>query len=379
MLRIVMLGRMQVRRPDGQAPPESVQPKRFALLAYLGLEGDRRPVRREQLRLLFWPRLDGAAANGALRQALHHLRQLGEEIFVERNDTGLRVAEGAVRCDVRELEAAWKAGDPRRVLELYGGPFLPGARTLDVSPAFDHWLDTERSRFERLMLDAVHRLVAEARAAGDEEAELAWLRKAAVLAPTSEPTARELMRTLRRQGWHAEALEAFERLSASLALKLGLRPSPRTRALGRWVERGAPPHLRSSRALGGRGAGPPPRAEDASAEAPIAAVLGDLVRADGLSALGRYEEARRLVERFLRSAELTPSTRALAEFRLADIHDRLGNRSEAAERLRRFTSLWRNLDPNGHPQAGQVERFLRRFDADGRGRLRGGGPAERPS
>ena len=84
MPRLYLLGPQRVVDSDGRTVEAVVsQPKRFGLLAYLAVEGARRPRGRDELLALFWPDLDEAHARRALTYALYFLRrELGEGIIV---------------------------------------------------------------------------------------------------------------------------------------------------------------------------------------------------------------------------------------------------------------------------------------------------------
>src|SRR2546430_12443816 len=162
MHRLQVLGRIDLRDPEGcelRAVP--AQPKRLALLAYLAASAGAGGCRREKLLGLFWPEVDEGHARKALNKALHFLRhELGEDVLISRNGDEIEAGSGRLWCDAVAFEAAAKAGDHARALDLYAGDFL-SSFYIDGTPAFDEWVEGERSRLRRLAALAERGLEAE--------------------------------------------------------------------------------------------------------------------------------------------------------------------------------------------------------------------------
>src|SRR5690606_10005931 len=81
-----LLGTCSLHGKDGR-PVQSVlaQPRRFALLAYLALEGRSGGVARERIIDVFWPDASPDRGRGALNQAIFYLRRsLGPDVIRTR-------------------------------------------------------------------------------------------------------------------------------------------------------------------------------------------------------------------------------------------------------------------------------------------------------
>ncbi|WP_088281904.1 AAA family ATPase [Ideonella sp. A 288] len=116
-----------------------------ALLARLAMAPQRAHAREELIELL-WPGVDLPVGRNRLRQVLSTLKSLLEEgaeapvIVADR--MSLRVAPGALDCDVPQFEAACRAGQREQALALYRGELMPGH--------FDEWIGDERLRLAAL-------------------------------------------------------------------------------------------------------------------------------------------------------------------------------------------------------------------------------------
>lgn len=114
-----------------------------ALLARLALAPGRAHAREELIELL-WPGAAPEAGRNRLRQALSTLKSLLETrdqdaapVLVADRIT-VRVAPGAMRCDVAGFERAARSGDVAAARALYRGELMPGF--------YDEWVLGERAR-----------------------------------------------------------------------------------------------------------------------------------------------------------------------------------------------------------------------------------------
>ncbi len=100
------LGSLDLRTDDGRELTSLLaQPKRFAVLTYLAVATPRGFHRRDTLLGVFWPDVSQTRARGALRQALHFVRQtLGADIVVSRGTEEVGLSFNDVRCDAVEFE-----------------------------------------------------------------------------------------------------------------------------------------------------------------------------------------------------------------------------------------------------------------------------------
>jgi DNA-binding SARP family transcriptional activator/TolB-like protein len=231
MIVLHLLGGVALRGVDTPAAQALLrQPKRLALLAYLALTSSEVFHRRDTLLALFWPESDRERANLSLRQALHVLRRaLGEGVVARRGANELRLAEGAVRTDVAEMEWLLSAGQRAAAVELYSGPLLPGLHIPDA-PEAERWLDGERDRLQRLAAGAAWALADEAERDGDGEACTRWALRALEVQPDDEGALRRAMATLARVGEAGTALRRYDRYERYLAAQ-GDTPGRATRAL----------------------------------------------------------------------------------------------------------------------------------------------------
>lgn len=207
------------------------QPKRLALLAYLGLARPRGYHRRDTLLALLWPELDQARGRKALSQSLFYLRRaLPDEILLTRGAEEVGIDHQRVRCDVLEFEQALEREEWAKALELYRGELLAGLHVTDA-PAFEEWLYLERDRLRELAGGAGWSLATELMEAGNLVGAERTAHRALRLVPTDETSARGFIRTLAAAGARASALRFYEKLRVELARMLEVDPAPATAAL----------------------------------------------------------------------------------------------------------------------------------------------------
>ena len=177
-----LLGAVDVTDREGAGARQVKLPSRAAaaLVARLAMWPERAHAREELVELL-WPGVALEVGRNRLRQTLSVLKKLLEDdgapgraaILADRQH--LRAAPGAFACDVREFEAARRAGDADTARAWYRGELMPGF--------YDDWIADERTRLEALL----DRLPASAEPAPPEaahappEAAPAWPRSAAPL------------------------------------------------------------------------------------------------------------------------------------------------------------------------------------------------------
>ena len=117
-----------------------------ALLARLALAPQRAHAREELIELL-WPGVALDAGRNRLRQVLSTLKSVletpgdaGPVLLADR--IALRVAPGALACDVLRFEQCLRSGAHAEAARLYRGELLPGY--------YDDWIADERLRLEAL-------------------------------------------------------------------------------------------------------------------------------------------------------------------------------------------------------------------------------------
>jgi Tol biopolymer transport system component len=139
-IRLTTLGRTELEGPDGVAILSVLsQPKRFALLVYVAVEGSGGLIRRDKVAALFWPERNQADARTNLRKSLHYLRQsLGPDVIVGRGDEEIGIDASLLRCDV----VALLSGDDVPA----EGPFLDGFHFSGAPVEWEEWLENVRGR-----------------------------------------------------------------------------------------------------------------------------------------------------------------------------------------------------------------------------------------
>jgi DNA-binding SARP family transcriptional activator len=192
------------------------------LVAYLALHD--RPVHRLRVAGTLWIDASEEHANASLRTALWRLRGLSRSV-VAVSATHV-VLSDAVSVDVRETAAraarilaggGLRAGDLAR---------LSAAREL-LADWYDDWIVVERERVRQLVMRALERMSADARAAG-RLAEAAEAGLAAVACePLRESAHRLVVQAHLEDGNAGEAIRQYRLFSALLKRSLGLDPSPR--------------------------------------------------------------------------------------------------------------------------------------------------------
>ncbi len=227
------LGTVDLRQHDGRVADDILrQPKRLALLASLALARPRGFHRRDTLLALFWPELDTQHARASLRKALYVLRQsLGADVLVGRGDEEVSLAADRFHCDAWALEAALRDDHHEEALELYRGDLLEGFHAGDASPAFDNWLDLERTRLRNQAAAAAWTLSVQSEEQGDVDYAVRWGRRAFSIAPPDEAMLRRLLMLLDRVGDRAGVLRAYDKFTAFLASEYEAEASPETVAL----------------------------------------------------------------------------------------------------------------------------------------------------
>ena len=236
MIELRTLGTLSVRGPDGaELHGLIVQPKRLALLTYLCVATPRGFHRRDALLGLFWPESDEDHARTALRKALHVLRRaLGETAIISRGESDVCADPNAIWSDAAAFQEHADAGRLDEAMALYRGDLLPGFFLSDV-PAFEHWLERERSRLRDLASKMAQKLADRLESEGRLGDAVASARTAVSLSPTDERVLRRLLELLDRAGDRTGAISAYEDFVRRVAVEAELEPSTETQQLVRWI------------------------------------------------------------------------------------------------------------------------------------------------
>jgi len=232
MIRLQTLGALDLRRADGsELRAVLAQPRRLALLAYLGVASPHGFHRRDTILSLFWPDRDTEHARSSLNRALYFLRQeLGDDVVPSRGDEEVGLDPRHIWCDAAAFAAAIEQRQYRDAVELYRGELLPGF-FVSEAPGFDGWLESMRTRLREAASNATLALANQHEAAGDLASAIQSARRAVELAPFDEASFRRLLALLDRTGDRAGAVHAYARFADALGRELEVAPSPETRAL----------------------------------------------------------------------------------------------------------------------------------------------------
>src|SRR5690606_15359552 len=116
-----------------------------------------------------------------------------------------------------------------------GGEFMAGLE-LDDCAEFGQWLAAARRQLSQAAQEALARLSRAQQALGRLPQAIATTRKLVAMDTWHEGYVRQLMALLAASGLHAQALESYQALEASLRSELGITPEARTQALRAEVE-----------------------------------------------------------------------------------------------------------------------------------------------
>jgi DNA-binding SARP family transcriptional activator/TolB-like protein len=225
--------------------------KSQALLAYLALSPQ--PAEsRERLCGLLWSETDQKKAQTSLRQILHGVREVLDDLSIAglhigRND--VRIEKHAFDVDVLSVLHDAERGDVHPLL-------LQRTRLtehllsdlIDIDPAFRAWLLVQREVLKQRLESLLEAALARTRT-------LAAVKPIATalcnLDPSNEMACRRLMQAYAEQGDVSGALKAYKSLWELLDEEYDTEPSPQTQDLVVRIKRGDPVEPISERALPG--------------------------------------------------------------------------------------------------------------------------------
>jgi len=223
-IHLALLGTFSLTR-DGQ-PVDLRNRKARALLAYLALTPGQSHAREKLAGLLWGERFD-EQARSSLRQALHALRKaLGPEVIA--GDSDLSAPSGAITVDA----LAYDAGDT----PPWTGELMAGFQTGEVG--FDDWLTAERTRIQRVAVNAFREGAARAKDEGRADEALALAETALEIDPFDEAALRLVMSLLATQDRRAEALSRHAAFTERLRRELDAEPSAETERLAEEIRAG---------------------------------------------------------------------------------------------------------------------------------------------
>ena len=234
MIRLRMLGSTELHSSSGRELRAVLsQPKRFAVLAFLGAQ-PRVFHRRDTLLALFWPDLDNRRARGALNQALSFLRKELEgasgTVILNRGVEEIGINPEELWCDAATFRDHIDSERHSEALELYRGDLLEGFFA-DAGAEFDEWLSRERAGLRASAAQAARRLAELHEREQNFTIAVAAARRAVDLSSIDERVVRELLGLLDRLGDRAGAIQAYDDFAARLAQEYDAVPSVETTRL----------------------------------------------------------------------------------------------------------------------------------------------------
>lgn len=243
---------------DG-APLAGAQRKALALLAVIAASPTK-GVGRDRIMALLWPESDTERARGALKQAIHVLRQqLGAPDALVGTDE-LRLNPAVITSDVASFLDALLESDGESAVRIYTGPFLDGVHIENASE-FQRWADETRADLARRRAEAIEQLAVAAEKQGDHATAARWWQRLQAVDPLSGRIAQRLMRALDVSGDRAAALRHARVHAQLLQQEVGVPPDREVAALaGRLAS--AP----ADQPLAARRVAPMPVADTASVE-----------------------------------------------------------------------------------------------------------------
>lgn len=231
MIRLTTLGRASLTGPPA-ADVHAVlaQPKRLALLAYLALSPGLSAT-RERLATLFWQEADEKNARGALRKAVHFLRErLGADLFMSDHGTDLKLNSSRFWCDAIAFRQEMDAGNYETALGIYQGELLP-EHWIEDAPDFERWIEQQREDL-RASASAAALKLSEAEFRNDNVAgAMFWAGRAEILSPYNEQITARVISLMDLAGDRSAALRKYAELANRLRKDFDSEPSPETREL----------------------------------------------------------------------------------------------------------------------------------------------------
>lgn len=249
-IRIQTLGRFEIQAQDVAVEFSGKGPGRPAELLKLLLSMGGQGVRLYQLSDALWPHVDADYAHKSFTAALHRLRRLlGDDEALVLRDGRLSLHGARVWTDVAALEQALaEIEDSTRLpiasgaqaqarapsaslhacvlqaLDLYQGPFLPDESDQPGYIAF-------REQLRARLLRCVARAARHWEEAGRFEVAADFYLQLLQSDSLFEAPYRNLMLSHQRHGDIGAAREVYERLRATLAMRLKVMPSAQTLAV----------------------------------------------------------------------------------------------------------------------------------------------------
>ncbi len=239
MFTLRLLGGLTLHGPSGPLSGRVAQRRRLALLALLGVAGEK-GLSRDKLAGHLWAESDETHARHLISDSLYVLhRALGTDAIIAAGEF-LRLNREAVSCDVAAFEEALAGGNLESAVRLYAGPFLDGFY-VGAAGEFDAWVEAERERLADLYASALKSLAERAEAAKDYEAAAEWWKRLVAHDPYNSRAVLRVMQVLAAAGDRANALEHYRAHELRLREEFDIEPDEELRVLAEGLKKEALP------------------------------------------------------------------------------------------------------------------------------------------
>lgn len=229
MFQLKLLGGLSLQAGSSQPPAAALQKKRLAILAIVGLAGNR-GISRDRIQAYLWPESDSVRARHALDQLVYATRRaLSVDPFIAEGHE-LRLDPAVMSTDTAAFERAIESGELERGVALYRGRLLDGI-AIGESHELENFIDSEAARLEQSYRKALETLALRAASAGDRAGAIGWRRKLAASDPLSSAFALALMTELAGGGDNPAAVQHARGYQDLVRRELGVEPDPRIEQL----------------------------------------------------------------------------------------------------------------------------------------------------
>lgn len=217
-VQLCTLGRLDIENADA-----THRSRRALALLALAAVAKSAGIDRDRAVAFLWPDRDDERAANSFRQTLHLIRrEFGDDAILYEGGR-LKLNPTIWSVDLWELEHAAHTGDIQRVATLYTGDFLDGFYVAGLGE-FQHWVDSERERIKRSVVEATKRLAERAASAGDHASAIRRWREVVSYDALSSNSALGLIRALVAAGDRTGALEFGRAYEALIRSELETEP-----------------------------------------------------------------------------------------------------------------------------------------------------------
>lgn len=266
-LKIKLLGYFKVELDGKDITQDFRTEKERALFAYIVKESTR-PINRDFLAEMLWPERSTQKSRTNMRQALYGIRKVindqdADRPFILLLDDSIQFNWNAdYYLDTEEITGLLQSFQThshedlnkcetcleklQRGIDLYQGHFFEDMYQID-SLDYMEWLYSNRERYFRFVLTALHNVSQMFESQGNLDRALQFTEQLVALEPLDENSHRQLMELLFKSGQRSAALEQFLSCKDILEKELNVAPSEETQELYRRIKEGTIPIRREER------------------------------------------------------------------------------------------------------------------------------------